>query len=59
VESTGAILSSDNMSVRVVAPANPVAKPLTGPGWSLELASGWTIRPMSGRAGSFEVVRVQ
>ena len=56
VESVGAILSSDNMSVRVAAPADAQGRPVKGPGWTLELAPGWTIRPVSGRAGSFEVI---
>jgi hypothetical protein len=56
VESVGAVLSSDNMSVRVVAPADLHAKPILGPGWSLELASGWMVRPVANRSGSFEVV---
>lgn len=54
VESVGAILSSDNRLVRVVAPAD--ARALKGPGWTLELEPGWAVRPMAGRNGSFEVV---
>jgi hypothetical protein len=56
VESVGAILSSDNASVRVVAPADPKARPLHGPGWTLDLSPGWTLRPVASRAGSFDVV---
>jgi hypothetical protein len=56
VESVGAILASDNMSVRVASPSDLNAKPIEGPGWTLELAAGWIIRPVAGRAGSFEVV---
>jgi hypothetical protein len=56
VDSVGAILSSDNMQVRVAAPPNIEVRPLVGPGWALELAPGWTIRTVAGRAGSFEVV---
>jgi hypothetical protein len=55
VESGGALLAPDNMSVRVTAPPDSHARPLRGDGWVLNLAVGWTIRPSS-RAGSFEVV---
>ena len=50
----GAVLASNNMSVRVAAPNDPDARPLTGPGWTLELAPGWTIRPVTG--GNFEAM---
>ncbi|HEY3739017.1 MAG TPA: hypothetical protein VGL53_04190 [Bryobacteraceae bacterium] len=55
VETVGAVVSSDYQSVRVVAPADPRARPLQGPGWTLELTPGWTLRPVAGHAGSFEV----
>jgi len=54
VEDVGALLSPDNQSLRVVAPKN--AGSLTGPGWKLELAPGWTIRP-STHPGDFEVIQ--
>jgi hypothetical protein len=53
VDDVGALLAPDNQSVRVVAPSN--AESRTGPGWKLELAPGWTIRPA--KPGNFEVVR--
>ena len=53
VESVGAILSSDNHSVAWLRRQMPALK---GPGWTLELEPGWTVRPVSGRVGSFEVV---
>jgi hypothetical protein len=56
VESGGALLAPDNRSVRVAAPDDPHARPVTGPGWVLQLAPGWTIEPSS-RSGSFTVVR--
>jgi len=44
VDSVGAVLSSDNMSVRVAAPSDPQGQTVKGPGWTLELAPGWTIQ---------------
>jgi len=55
VDDIGALLAPDNQSLRVSAPADPAARPLTGPAWRLELAPSWTIRPLL-KAGSFEVV---
>ena len=52
VDDVGALLSPDNQSLRVAAPANLDARPLRGPGWRLELAPGWTIRPAA-QPGSF------
>ena len=54
VEDVGALLAPDNQSLRVVAPANSTTR--EGPGWKLELAPGWTIRPGT-RSGDFEVVK--
>ena len=54
VDDVGALLAPDNQSLRVSAPTNDQARPLTGPGWRLELASGWTIRA-STKPGSFEL----
>ncbi len=55
VDYVGALLAPDNQSLRVAAPSDASAKPLTGPGWKLDIAPGWTIRPVS-QTGSFEVV---
>jgi hypothetical protein len=53
VDDVGALLSPDNQSLRVVAPKDATAR--EGPGWKLELAPGWTIRP-SAKPGDFQVV---
>jgi hypothetical protein len=45
IDDVGGLLSPDNQSLRVSAPTDPQARPLVGPGWRLELAPGWTIRP--------------
>jgi hypothetical protein len=55
IDDVGALLSPDNQSIRIVAPSDVTARPLVGPGWRLELAPGWTVRPAS-RAGDFDVV---
>jgi len=54
VDSVGAILAPDNMSVRVSAPADTKGQPMKGPGWTLELTPGWTARPKQG--GGFELI---
>ena len=54
VDDVGALLAPDNQSLRVSAPMNVHARPLTGSGWQLDLASGWTIRA-STKPGSFEL----
>jgi hypothetical protein len=55
VQSGGALLAPDNMSLRVSAPADPNARPVRGDGWVLELAPGWTIQA-SPHPGSFALV---
>jgi hypothetical protein len=50
----GSLVSPDNRSVRVSAPTDAAARPATGPGWTLELAPGWTIAS-GDRAGDFVV----
>ena len=47
VDDVGALVSPDNQSLVISAPANVQARPLHGPGWELELAPGWTLRPGS------------
>lgn len=54
VESGGALVSPDNRSLRLPAPTDPDARPVHGPGWILQIAPGWTIRP-SGKSGSFKL----
>jgi hypothetical protein len=55
VESGGALVAPDNMSVRVPGPIDPDARPVHGVGWVLHLEPGWVIRP-SAHPGSFAVV---
>lgn len=56
----GALLSEDGGMIRVSAAGAPLADgsrgALTGTGWTLELGSGWTIRPANA-PGSFLVSR--
>jgi hypothetical protein len=54
IDDVGGLLAPDNQSLRVSAPSDATVRPLIGPGWKLELAPGWTVRPAS-RAGDFEV----
>lgn len=58
VESGGALLSPDNRSLRIPAPVDIEARPIRGPGWVLQLAPGWTIRP-SERPGSYVLTAIQ
>jgi hypothetical protein len=44
------------LSAQVPAPRAPDVRPLAGEGWSLELATGWTLAP-GARAGDWKVVR--
>jgi hypothetical protein len=44
VESGGALLATDNRSLRLPAASDINARPVRGHGWSLQLAPGWTIR---------------
>ncbi len=58
VESGGALVSPDNRSLRIPAPLDLEARPIRGPGWVLQLAPGWTIRP-SERPGSYLLIPIQ
>jgi hypothetical protein len=58
VESGGALLSPDNRSLRIPAPVNMEARPIRGPGWVLQLAPGWAIRP-SERPGGYVLSPIQ
>jgi hypothetical protein len=40
----GALIANDWSKVIVPAPPNPTARPLTGPGWTLNLNPGWELR---------------
>jgi len=55
LDSGGAVLAPDNLSMKVAAPADPAARPLRGDGWTLVLSPGWTIRPGT-RPGSLTLV---
>jgi hypothetical protein len=55
VEDIGALLAPDNQSLRVSSPPDVGTRPVTGPGWRLELAPGWTIRAGS-KPGNFVIV---
>jgi hypothetical protein len=60
VTNGGALLSNDQATLRVRAPATPPAadvRTLRGDGWTLELAPGWSVRPSPDRAGSYVVVK--
>ena len=59
VESGGALVGPDFRSLVVPAPSDAAARPVRGPGWRLELAPGWTVRPRGDRPGSYEVARVK
>lgn len=39
----GSLRAHDRAWAKVPAPADPKARPLSGPGWMLELSPGWTI----------------
>ena len=56
--SGGALVDPRWSSIVVPAPGDPRARPLTGPGWSLELAPGYSLAP-GDRAGDFDVRRAR
>jgi hypothetical protein len=56
VASGGALVSPDFTTLVVPAPTDTAARPVAGPGWRLEIAPGWTIRPRADRPGSYAVV---
>jgi len=51
----GSLRSADWSEARVPAPVDLKTKPLTGPGWILELTPGWTLLAIE-PAGSFRLV---
>ena len=46
VEHGGLWMSNDWTTARIIAPANPEARPLTADGWMLQLASSWQVQPV-------------
>lgn len=52
----GSLRSGDWSEARVTAPTDQKARPLSGPGWTLELAPGWTLVAVE-PAGSFKLIR--
>jgi hypothetical protein len=52
--SEGALVDPQWRFVVVPAPTDAAAKPLAGPGWKLELASGWSLVP-GARTGDYEL----
>jgi hypothetical protein len=52
----GAILAPDFSSITVAAPASVEGTQLRGPGWTLQLASGWQVAPAS-KPGSYVLQR--
>ncbi|MBV9302475.1 MAG: hypothetical protein JOY53_10210 [Acidobacteriaceae bacterium] len=55
VESGGVLVAPDNRSLRLPAPSDIKARPVRGPGWTLQLAPGWAIQRAE-RAGSYVVI---
>ncbi len=53
----GSLMAENWSTVRVPAPADPAAKSITGPGWSLEFKEGWSLVPGK-RTGDWTVGRV-
>jgi len=51
----GALVTSDWKAVIVPVPAAATVRPLTGDGWTLELAPGWRLEP-DARAGDLRLV---
>ncbi len=56
IDYVGGLLAPDNHSVGVFAPPVPYLRPLPGPGWRLELAPGWAVRP-GPKPGNFVVAQ--
>jgi hypothetical protein len=56
LEAESVLMSADRTTIALPAPASPAGPTVTGEGWTLTLASGWTIRP-GPRAGDFAVIR--
>lgn len=54
----GALLSKDNKTLTLAAPKDPLAKPLVGEGWELELKEGWSLQPGQ-RSGDWRLVQMK
>ena len=54
VDSLGALVSTDFRLLRIPAPQDATGSTVRGPGWTLELKDGWTLRP-GPRPGDWEV----
>ena len=52
------LMSADQSTVAVPAPASVTGAELAGDGWTLKLAPGWVVRP-GARSGDFVVIRDQ
>ena len=57
VRSGGALLSNDQLTLRVSAPRSVPAESRTinGDGWTLTLKPGWSVRPASAQSGSYVI----
>lgn len=47
----GALIDANWSGVRVAAQAETAARPLSGPGWTIDLAAGWSVVPEAGGRG--------
>jgi len=56
LEAAQVLVSPDRTELRLPAPANLTGPALTGDGWTLQLAPGWSVR-RGNRAGDFLVTR--
>lgn len=56
LEADSVLMSGDRTTIALPAPVSPAGPTIKGEGWTLTLASGWTIRP-GPRTGDFVVVR--
>lgn len=60
VKDGGAIVASDFRTLRVAAPGTPITpemRAIHGSGWTLTIAPSWSLRPVAGRAGSYEAAK--